>query len=317
VLCIHLCCNSQNVFIPESQKDSLQPKQKVIRKSILIGTTGVYTGVSLAYLNLIWYKPYRSVGFHFFNDNAEWCQMDKMGHTFTTYNSARELYRAMKWAGFTRKQSIFIGEGYGTLYMTTVEIMDGFSSAWGFSWGDEVANVSGGLMFTAQQYYWNEQRIHLKYSFHQTSFAQQRPNELGKNLLEETIKDYNGQTYWLSASIGSFLKKETKFPKWLSIAFGYGATGMISGRQNEIIYPDGSTRINPVSNQSQIISTDGRIDYFYRYRKYYLSLDIDFTKIKTKSRFLQSLFSVFNGFKVPFPAVEFDKYGVNFKPFYF
>ena len=43
--------------------------------------------------------------------------------------------------------------------MTTVEIMDGFSSAWGFSWGDEVANLSDSLLFTLQQYFWDEQRI--------------------------------------------------------------------------------------------------------------------------------------------------------------
>lgn len=300
-----------------SWQDSLTAKQKTIRKSILLGATGLYTATSLSYLDLIWYKPYKSSNVHFFNDNTEWCQMDKCGHTFTTYNSAREVYRAMRWAGYTRKQSIFYGEAYGTLYMTTVEIMDGFSSAWGFSWGDEVANVTGSLLFTLQQYYWDEQRIHWKYSFHPTSFAAQRPSVLGNNLLSETIKDYNGQTYWLSVSLASFFKKETKFPKWISLAFGYGATGMISGKSNVIVNPDGTTAVNSINNQSIIIGANGTATPYYRYRKYYFSLDIDFTKIKTKSRFLQSVFSVVNGFKLPFPAIEFDKHGTNFKPFYF
>jgi hypothetical protein len=201
--------------------------------------------------------------------------------------------------------------------MTTVEIMDGFSSAWGFSCGDEVANLSGSLLFTLQQYFWDEQRIHWKFSFHQTSFAAERPSELGNSLLSETIKDYNGQTYWLSVSLASFFKKETKFPKWISLAFGYGATGMVTGKPNVIIHPDGSVTNNSIANQSEIINSNGRIDYFSRYRKYYFSLDIDFTKIKTKSKLLQSVFSVFNGFKVPFPAIELDKHGINFKPFYF
>lgn len=298
-------------------QDTLTSKQKTIRKSILLGTTSLYTAGSLSYLSYIWYKPYASSNFHFFNDNNEWCQMDKCGHTFTTYNSAREIYRAMRWSGFSRKQSIFYGEAYGVLYMTTVEIMDGFSKEWGFSWGDEVANVTGSLLFTLQQYFWDEQRIHWKYSFHQTSFAAQRPNELGSNLLSETIKDYNGQTYWLSISPASFLKRETKFPKWISIALGYGATNMVSGQSNEIVYPNGTTAINYTSNQTELIGKNGQITYFNRYRQYYFSLDIDFTKIKTKSRFLQSVFSVFNGFKLPFPTVEFDKHGTHFKPFYF
>ena len=159
--------------------DSLMHKQKTIRKSILLGTTGAYTAASLIGLNQIWYKQYASSKFHFFNDNSEWCQMDKLGHTFTTYNTAREIYRAMLWAGYNRKQSIFIGESYGTLYMTAIEIMDGFSSGWGFSWGDEVANVSGSALFTLQQYYWNEQRVHLKFSFHQDYYSGIRAKRTG------------------------------------------------------------------------------------------------------------------------------------------
>ena len=297
--------------------DSLTHKQKIIRKSILLGTTGVYTAASLSYLNVIWYKPYKSTNFHFFNDNDEWCQMDKLGHTFTTYNTAREMYRAMNWAGFTHKQSLFYGEAYGTLYMTAVEIMDGFSSEWGFSWGDEVANVSGSTLFTLQQYFWNEQRIYLKYSFHQSAYANDRPSELGNTLGAQTIKDYNGQTYWLSFTIASFLKKETKFPKWIAVDFGYGAEGMVSGKSNVIVYPNGTTGVNSVANQSIIIAANGSEAYFSRYRQFYFSLDIDFTKIKTKSKLLQSVFSVFNGFKVPFPTIEYNKHGFKAHGLYF
>ncbi len=306
-------CFSQQI----SPKDSLTHKQKTIRKSILVGTTGAYTAASLAYLNFIWYKPYKSSSFHFFNDNSEWCQMDKLGHTFTTYNTAREMYRAMKWAGFTRNQSIFYGEAYGTLYMTAIEIMDGFSTQWGFSWGDEAANLSGSLLFTLQQRFWDEQRIHFKYSFHQSPYAKYRPNELGINLGEQLIKDYNGQTYWLSVSVASFLKKETKFPKWIALAFGYGADAMVSGFSNVIVQADGSTSVNPIKNQSIIIAANGSQTSFSRYRQFYFSLDIDFTKIKTKSKFLQSVFSVVNGFKIPFPAIEYSKKGFKAHGIYF
>jgi len=306
-------CFAQDKIVP----DSITHKQKTIRKSILLGTTGAYTAASLSYLNIIWYKPYKSTNFHFFNDNNEWCQMDKMGHTFTTYNTAREMYRAMMWAGFTRNQSIFYGEAYGTLYMTAVEIMDGFSSEWGFSWGDETANISGSLLFTLQQRFWNEQRIHLKYSFHQTGYANYRPNELGSTLVAQTIKDYNGQTYWLSVSLASFFKKETKFPKWIAFAFGYGAEGMVSGQSNVIVYPNGTTGVNSLANQSIIIGANGSQTSFSRYRQFYFSLDIDFTKIKTKSKFLQSVFSVVNGFKVPLPTIEYNKHGFKMHGLYF
>jgi hypothetical protein len=66
-----------------------------------------------------------------------------------------------------------------------------------------------------------------------------------------------------------------------------------------------------------VYDKNGNATDFYRYRQFYLSLDIDFTKIKTKSKFLQSVFSVVNGFKIPFPAIEFSKHGVKAHGFYF
>ena len=321
------------------KQDTLSHKQKVIRKSILLGSLGAYSLGSLTFLDLLWYQPYKTSSFHFYNDNSEWCQMDKCGHTFTTYNSARLIMEAMdwagfeaspfnaslgslstgglKWAGFTRKQSIIIGEVFGLLYMSSVEIMDGFSSKWGFSWGDEVANVSGGLLFSLQQYYWKEQRFQLKFSYHPTSYPSYRPNELGSNWAERIIKDYNGQTYWLSINVASFLKKETHFPKWINVSFGYGAKDMVSGQKNVIVYPGGITAVNPVKNQSEIIMANGNSYYFYQYRQFYFSLDVDFTKIKTKSRVLKSIFSVVNGFKIPFPTIEYSKNGFKAHGFYF
>ena len=112
--------------------------------------------------------------------------------------------------------------------------MDGFSEEWGFSWTDMAANAAGTGLYVGQQLLWEEQRILLKYSFHRTQFAKQRPNILGNGLSEEFLKDYNGQTYWLSANINSFLKTES-IPNWLNVAFGYGAEGMLTGEADDPI----------------------------------------------------------------------------------
>ena len=268
-------------------EDSI-PNRKT-RKIVFAATSGAVTAGSLIYLNQLWYKPYASGNFHFFNDDDEWLQMDKVGHGFTTYDIGRLMMQTMQWAGFTKKQSIFIGGGSGFAYMTAIELMDGFSTGWGFSWGDMTANFGGSALAISQQYFWNEQRISLKYSFHQTSYPAYRPNLLGSNLSEQIVKDYNGQTYWLSVNIASFLAKETKFPRWINVALGYGAEGMISGSNNYVV----------VSSNGQITGND-------RYRKCFLSLDVDFTKIKTKSSFLRGVFSAINCLKIPFPAIEFN-----------
>ena len=42
------------------------------------------------------------------------------------------------------------------------------------------------------------------------------------------------------------------------------------------------------------------------YSQFYLSLDIDLVKIKTKSKFLKSVFSVINFIKIPAPTLEIN-----------
>jgi hypothetical protein len=114
------------------------------------------------------------------------------------------------------------------------------------------------------------------------------------------LKDYNGQTCWLSGNISAFLPKTTKFPKWINIAFGYGAEGMTGAVTN----PDS------VNHQA--------IPHFDRYRQFYLSMDVDLTRIPTRSKALKAIFTIFSFIKIPFPAVEYNTLGqFKFHPFYF
>ncbi|MBP8033629.1 MAG: DUF2279 domain-containing protein [Bacteroidia bacterium] len=259
-------------------------------------STAALTGGSLVYLNQAWFQQYNTSKFHFFNDNDEWLQIDKCGHTFTNYQVARVMMGAMDWAGYSTKKQILIGGLSGFTYMTAIEIMDGYSAGWGFSWGDIGANTLGTGMAIGQKLLWKEQRIQLKFSFYSSPYAKYRPNVLGDEIYMQVLKDYNGQIYWLSVNPSSFIKKENKFPKWLNIAVGYGANGMIGARDNNFLIQD----------------ADGTIRTFNRYRQGYLSLDVDFTRIKTKSRFLKSVFTCINVIKIPFPNLEVSEGKLKF-----
>lgn len=74
--------------------------------------------------------------------------------------------------------------------------------------------------------------ISLKYSYHATIFPHYNPGELGRNLQQKMLKDYNGQIYWLSLNIASFLPQTSQFPKWLNLSTGYGAEGMVGAVNN-------------------------------------------------------------------------------------
>lgn len=91
--------------------------------------------------------------------------------------------------------------------MTAIECMDGFSKGWGFSWGDQAADVMGTGLAIAQEAFWQEQRVKIKFSFSPSGLAKYNPNLLGKSLSTQLLKDHNGQTYWLTASPGMFAKK--------------------------------------------------------------------------------------------------------------
>ncbi|MCW3085505.1 MAG: hypothetical protein JWP12_2871 [Bacteroidetes bacterium] len=264
------------------------------RLAIVLSSEAVLYGGSLYGLNTLWYKDYPRSAFHFFNDNDEWLQMDKVGHMTTSYYIGRVGIGLMNWTGLKRKKAIWYGGMLGSLYQTTIEVLDGYSSQWGFSLGDFAANTAGSFLCVGQQLAWNEQRIVLKYSFQQSPYAKYRPNLLGSDLQENVLKDYNGQIYWLSVNLYSFMNKDSKFPKWLNIAAGYGANGMTGGS------------FNP-----PYIDENGNQIYFDRYRQFYLSLDVDLTRIKTKSRFLKSVFYAVGFIKIPAPALEFSKHGVK------
>lgn len=238
---------------------------------------------ALVGLNQVWYTDYPKSDFHFINDNAEWLQMDKAGHVFSAYHLGSFGANAMKWTGANQKSQLLYGATLGLAFLTTVEVFDGYSANWGASLGDVVANVSGTALYVSQELLWKEQRIVPKFSFHTTPYAAVRPEVLGSSIQEQILKDYNGQTYWLSFNMHSFVAK-SKIPKWLNVAVGYGAEGMITG--NDVF-------VNTIFLPEQ-----------QRYRQFYLSLDVDLTKIETKSHFLKTILTICNTIKIPAPTFE-------------
>lgn len=266
---------------------------------LLAAEGGVYAG-SMIGLNVLWYKNYAHSSFHLFNDNKEWLQMDKLGHLLTAYTIARITSALYTWSGINHARSTVYGSALAMTYQSNIEIFDGFSSAWGFSIGDMVANTAGASMYGFQQGAWGEQRISMKISWHPTMYAQYRPDELGDNLVEESIKDYNGQTYWACIAIAAFLPKGSKVPQWACLDFGYGAEGMTGGYQNPITY-----------------NSNGDEMFFDRYRQYYCSLDVDLTRIPTNSGALKALFGTVSFIKIPMPTLEFSQKKFKFHILYF
>lgn len=260
---------------------------------------GVAYAVSMAGLYNLWYKDYPQSSFHFIDDSREWQQMDKAGHIISNYQIGLIGYESMRLAGVSNKKAALMGGSLGLIYMATVEAFDGFSAEWGASGSDLVANAIGASAFIVQQLTWQEQRISLKYSYHPTNFAHFRPDLLGDSHMARAVKDYNGSTFWVSANIKSFLKKESVFPNWLNIAVGHSATGMLGGYANPEFY------------------NDVRLPDAERYRKFYLSLDIDPTKLHIRNKTTLFIVKALCFIKIPMPTLEYSKKGVKLHALYF
>lgn len=277
---------------PPESSDSLRGRR------FLIGSlSGGFTLGSFLFLNKAWYSNYQQQGFHFFNDWGEWMQTDKMGHTLSTYAGCRVAGDLWQWAGLSRRKAAWVSAGSSMAYLTMVEMLDGFSEKWGFSTGDMLFNSAGAGLYLAQELGWEEQRVMVKLGYrgirHDASYKLRTDDLFGTTGPERFLKDYNAQTLWLSANLRAFFP-DSRLPPWLNLAVGHNARMMLGGRENRWV--DASGRLVDRSDVE-------------RYRRLFLSLDVDLTRIPVRNRTVRTLFSVLNIVKVPAPAIEWDLRG--------
>ena len=250
------------------------------KRLLLIASSEVaaYTGAMIGLWN-VWYSQSAHQSFRFFNDIPEWKQMDKMGHIYSAFHIAQVDSRILQWGRLPKKKSDRIAAITSMAIMSSIEVFDGFSAAYGASVGDLAANATGNLIYLGQSLAWNEIRIYPKFSYHQTSLAPRNPAQLGSGFSEELLKDYNGQTYWMSVDMDKFIR----FPKWLNLCVGYGAQNMLNARDSQNL-AQGSKP----------------------FRQYYVGIDFDLTAFRSRSKFLNSVIYVVNMIRIPAPALEFS-----------
>jgi len=276
------CFSFENEF---SYSDSIKKKIDKNFYKFLAIEGAVLTG-TISYLRFQWYNDKKRVPFHFYNDFKGWMQIDKFGHFYASYIESTVGYKILKKSNFSEKKSLYYGGFQGFILETPIEFFDAYYEGWGFSFYDIIANALGSSFFIIQQKLFNEQWIKPKLTFSRTKYAQNANGYLGKNnFISEFIYDYNGYTYWFSFTPKKFLKIKS-IPNWLALSIGYGANGMTGEFMNIISYKGKS------------------VPYYDRYRQFYLSLDVDFTKIKTNSKVLKKIFNSISYIKVPFPTLE-------------
>jgi uncharacterized protein YfiM (DUF2279 family) len=281
--------------LPKS--DSLDTATIKRRIRTIAATNVLLYSTGMVGLYQVWYRDFPQSKFHFFNDIKEWKQMDKIGHVYSAYAESKASMELWRWTGISRKKRIWLGGLSGAMYQTAIEILDGFSTEWGWSWGDFAANVSGSGLLIAQELAWDEQRIQMKWSFHRKNYEDvslnNRSDDLfGKTHAERFLKDYNGQTYWLSTTLKPFFP-QSNLPAWLQVSVGTGVEGLFGGFNNIATDKNGQV----IFDRSDI----------KRSRQWYLAPDVDLTKIKTNKKGIKVALQILNIIKFPTPSLQLQQ----------
>ena len=256
-------------------------------------------GMGLLYAN--WYADRARVPFHFYRDGRGYLQVDKTGHAFGAYVYSTVGYRSLRRAGLRKGPALWWGGGLGMYLQTPIELMDGLHEGWGFSWADMGANAVGTALAVAQEALLDRQVVRMKFSFWRSPLAREANGYLGDGFGESLLLDYNGHTYWLSVPITGEARRGPRdrrrlspkpgVPPWLNVAVGYGAGGMLGEFENRGFY------------RGEALP---RVD---RHRQFYLSLDVDWERVPTRSPLLRGVLRGLNFVKLPFPTLEVNTLG--------
>lgn len=274
-------------LLGQKTKDSTKTKFPI--KPVEIGLLAM----SQVGFSVFWYTDFGR--FTFRDDLHQWRGMDKLGHVMSAYQVARSNRVLCDLAGMEDRKAKNWSAISTTIFYTGIEVLDGFSNDYGFSWSDFAANAAGiGLASLPLKY---QERFSLKFSYSKTKYPEFRPEILGEGKVERVFKDYNGQTYWLSF----WQPKGQHWYDFIGLSVGYGANGMYGGS------------FNPDTNAVGV-----RLPSEFRARQLYLTLDFNLEGLAPNHPKWQKWLRLLDFIKVPLPGLVWEEQkGIRFLPIAF
>ncbi|MBS1911996.1 MAG: DUF2279 domain-containing protein [Bacteroidetes bacterium] len=189
----------------------------VPKLAIVGGITGAGFVAGYFFQTNLWWKGEKSA-FHFDWDH-DWryaLGSDKYGHFYFPYAVAIVYGQAFQWCGMDSAASLWAGGGIAMAHQTFVEIRDGFSKEWGFSWGDFGADLLGSAYPIARHYIPALRDFTFKVSFYPSM-------KFRNGAYRAIIDDYESQYQWMSVNVRNLLPTSWRAacPAWLNIAVGH------------------------------------------------------------------------------------------------
>jgi len=265
-ICFLLCTGTLPAQI---QLDStIQPKVNYLKLAVVSGiTTGAFV-YSYVIQNNLWWKGDKSK-FHF-EWQHDWVYAlgeDKFGHFYFPYLASNIYFQVFRWTGIDSIRSIWYSSSFAFAYEVFVEIRDGFSKQWGFSWGDFTADFLGASYPVMQS------KIPALRNFNfQISFYPSKRFREGSN--SAIFDDYESTYDWLNINVYNLLPEQIRkyYPAFINFAIGHSV---------------------------EKLDDNGGGNH-----RFYVGLDWDFEALPLNGWFWDLLKHNFNYYHFPAPAVQ-------------
>jgi hypothetical protein len=210
--------------------DSLSEGINKLKLYSIAGVTAAGFTIGHAFLNDLWWKGERT-SFHFnFREDWEYALgADKFGHFYFPYLVGNVYTELFRWSGVEEKRSLYYAAALSLSYQTYIEIRDGFSRNYGFSFGDFGANILGAAYPVLQYHYDFLKDYNFKISFF--------PSERFRNDSHGAIiDDYESTYHWLTVNIKNILPEDAAkyYPAFINLALGHSVKGLDNKGRREL-----------------------------------------------------------------------------------
>ena len=199
-----------------------EPPNLPLRNTLIIGgTAALVTAFGMAK----WWEAGFGGGFDkvnegWFGSDTQYGGADKLGHMFTSYAGMRLLMPIFEAAGNSRESSVRLAAWTALGIQTGIEIADGFSREWKFSWQDAAMNLAGVALGVVLE---THPELDDVFDF-RLAYSPSPGNSF------DPFGDYSGQKYLLVVKADGFEPlRRNRFLRYLEVAVGYGARGFDEG----------------------------------------------------------------------------------------
>jgi len=238
---------SQQLFSQFQNRDSINYSKLLVLSGLSAGTFTYAYGIQ----NNMWWKGEKS-RFH-----TNWAQdwnaslgADKIGHFYFGYSVATIYKHGLGWSGFSQENSVLYSGLLAFSYQTFLEIRDGYSKDYGFSWGDFGANLFGSMYPYLQNKYPILEHFKIKVSYDPS-------NRFTNNSHEYILDDYESTYHWLSIDIEKFLPSSVAkvLPDIVNFSIGHSVKGLSTqGKRNHEVFVGLDWDIEAIPWDSPILS---------------------------------------------------------------